>query len=156
MKEHIIEDIKGFMNNLLIKERYDSFYLYEARIKTSLDYYIGGKLNKDFFDSDELEQNINQEYIVWKDIRNSIYEIVRGNRLPISFKIILMFNRDNIERLVEMNNLPINPDDISALFFNINYAKEILTVTTGSSLKVFTLDKTLENTWDDTVEKYYI
>ena len=67
-----------------------------------------------------------------------------------------MFNRENIERLVMMNNLPLNPEDIGALFFNINYANEALTVTTGTSVKVFTMDKTLENTWDDTVEKYYI
>lgn len=156
MKEYQIEDIKEFMNDLLVKDRYDSFYLYEARVKTALDYYIGGKINKSFFDTDELEGIKEQEYVTWKEIRHSVYDVIRGKRLPISFKIILMFNRENIERLVMMNNLPLSPEDIGALFFNINYANEALTVTTGTSIKVFTMDKTLENTWDDTVEKYYI
>ena len=55
-----------------------------------------------------------------------------------------------------MNNIPVNPQDVSALFLNIYYENGALTVTTGTSLKVFTLDKTLEHLWDDTVEKYYI
>lgn len=156
MKEYQIEDVKEFMNDLLVKDRYDSFYLYEARVKAALDYYIGGKINKSFFDTDELEGINEQEYVTWKEIRHSVYDVIRGKRLPISFKIILMFNRENIERLVMMNNLPLSPEDIGALFFNINYANEALTVTTGTSIKVFTMDKTLENTWDDTVEKYYI
>jgi hypothetical protein len=66
-----------------------------------------------------------------------------------------MFNRDNITKLVEMNNLAISPDDVGALFYNVNYSDGKLQVTTGSSIKVFSLDKSLDNIWDDTVEKYY-
>ena len=29
-------------------------------------------------------------------------------------------------------------------------------ITTGTSLNIFTLDKTIENLWNETVEKYYI
>ena len=143
------------MNELLVNDKYDSFYLYEIRLKTSLDYYISGKINKEFFDTDD-EMADAEDYVNWGEVKQTIFDLIKGKRLPISFKIILMFNRDNIERLVEMNNIPINPEDVSNLSMNIYYEGGKLLVTTGTSLKVFTLDKTLEHIWDDTVGKYYI
>ena len=109
-----IEEKAEYIKELFEKEKYDSFYLYEARVKTKLDYYVNG------------------------------------------FKIILMFNRENISRLLEMNNLPVKEEDVSALFMNVVYEHETLSVTTGTSLKIFTMDKTLEHIWDDTIKKYYI
>ena len=154
MKSFSIEDIKTFVNDLLVNERYDSFYLFEARIKTGLDYYIRGKINKEFFDYD-IKDSL-EEYELWGNVKETVFSLMKGKRLPVSFKIILMFNNENVERLIEMNNLPVAPTDITGLFYNINYEDEKLSVTTGTSLKVFTLDKTLDNLWDDTVGKYYI
>ncbi len=148
-----IEEKADYMKDLF-GSRFDSFYLYEARVKTKLDYYVSGKQNKEYFDTDEQAQI--SEYIEWKDIKQTIYDYIKGTRLPVSFKIILMFNTENIERLLEMNNLPVRAEDVSALFLNVAYEHETLTATTGTSLKIFTLDKTLEQVWDQTVRKYYI
>lgn len=156
MKQFEIEETGKFMSELLTGERYDSFYLFEARIKADIDYSINGKINKDFFDSDDREIMAAEEYISWKKIKPVVYGFVKGDKLPLSLKLILMFNRENITRLVEMNNLPISENDIGALFFNVLYEKGSLTVTTGTSIKTFSLDKTLDHVWDDTVEKYYI
>lgn len=156
MKIFEIEEVKDFMNALLVQDKYDSFYLYEARVKTKLDYYVNGKLNTEFFDSDDEEKENLEEYILWKDVKSTIFDFIKGKRLPLSFKIILMFNRENVLRLLEMNNVPLRQEDVGALFFNVTYDHGKLAVTTGNSIKVFTMDKTLENLWDDTVEKYYI
>lgn len=156
MKQFEIEETGKFMSELLTGERYDSFYLFEARIKTGIDYHINGKINKDFFDSDDRDIMAAEEYIDWKNIKPTVYELIKGDKLPLSIKLILMFNRENITRLAEMNNLPISENDIGALFFNVLYEKGKLTVTTGTSVKTFSLDKTLDYVWDSTVEKYYI
>ncbi|MBQ8317452.1 MAG: hypothetical protein IKL53_07345 [Lachnospiraceae bacterium] len=156
MKSFDIEDTKNYMNQLLVNERFDSFYLYEARVKSALDYFIGGKLNMDYYDEEEKKELENSEYMSWGKVKQTIYDLMKGNKLPINFKIILMFNRDNIKRLIEMNNLPVKPEDVGALFYNIHFEAGQLNVTTGTSLKVFTLDKRLEQLWDETVEKYYI
>lgn len=156
MKQFEIEETGKFMSELLTGERYDSFYLFEARIKADIDYSINGKINKDFYDSDEKDIMEAEEYISWKKIKPVVYGFVKGDKLPLSLKLILMFNRENITRLVEMNNLPISENDIGALFFNVLYEKGSLTVTTGTSVKTFSLDKTLDHVWDSTVEKYYI
>lgn len=148
-----IEEKADYIRELFVS-KYDSFYLYKARVKTKLDYYINGKLNKAYFDSEQAEEL--PEYIEWKDIKQTVYDYIRGKRLPIAFKIILMFNRENINRLLEMNHLPVSSEDVGALFLNVVYEHETLSVTTGTSLKIFTLDKTLEQVWDDTVKKYYI
>mgnify|MGYP004655040757 CR=1 FL=1 len=149
-----IDEKKEYLKELFEKEKYDSFYLYEARVKTKLDYYVNGRLNREYFDTEE--QADLPEYVEWKDIKQIVYSYIKGKRLPIGFKIILMFNRENISRLLEMNNLPVKTEDVSALFMNVVYEHEALSVTTGTSLKIFTMDKTLEHVWDDTVKKYYI
>lgn len=162
MKSFDIENIKNFMNELLINERYDSFYMYEAKISTGLDYFINGRLNESFFDKDELEirKADNDEgfecFTLWKDMKQLIFELIKGKRLPLRFKVILMFNRDNIKKLIEMNQISMEASSVGALFYNIYYENGKLNVTTGASIKVFTLDKTLENVWDETVGKYYI
>lgn len=159
MKSFDIEDIKSYMNELLSGTKYDSFYLYEARVKTGLDYYINGKYNAEFYEGGDPDiEDIppkDQEYVCWGQVKHTIRELMKGKRLPISFKIILMFNRDNISRLIQMNNLDITASDVSALFYNIYFEAGKLYVTTGCSLKIFTLDKSLEHVWDDTVSKYY-
>ena len=149
-----IDEKTEYLKELFEKEKYDSFYLYEVRVKTKLDYYVNGRLNREYFDTEE--QADLPEYVEWKDIKQIVYSYIKGKRLPIGFKIILMFNRENISRLLEMNNLPVKTEDVSALFMNVVYEHESLSVTTGTSLKIFTMDKTLEHVWDDTVKKYYI
>ncbi len=156
MRVFEVEDPKGFINELFVKERYDSFYLYEARIKTGLDYYVSGKKNTEYYEALEKEETNAGEYVLWKDIKQIILTLMKGDRLPLSFKLIFMFHRDNINRLCEMNNLPVAAEDISGLFMNMTFEQNKLNITTGTSLKVFTMDKAVENLWDTTVEKFYI
>lgn len=155
MKSFPIENMKEFMNDLLVREKYDSFYLFDARLKTSLDYYVNGKIHYEFYDGAD-EEKPTTEYVVWKDIKHTIFDFMKGNKLPLRFKIVLMFNRENVERLIEMNNLPMDSREVGALFMNIIYEEGILSVITGTSMKMFTMDKSLEQLWDDTVKKYYI
>lgn len=156
MKSFEIEDIKNFMNQLLVSEAYDDFYLYEARVKGSIDYFLGGKLNKDYYDAEELETLGNVEYTSWGKVKPIVYELMKGKRQPLNFKIILMCNREKVVELVEANNLSVRLEDVGALFYNIYFETGMLSVTTGTSLKVFTLDKRLEQLWDEEVEKKYI
>lgn len=154
MKSFDIDSVSDFYSELINNEKYDSFYLYEARIKVGIDYYINGKQNTDYFDTED-KDNL-QEYVTWKEIKKVISVITGGDKMPISFRIILMFNRDNIKKLIEMNNMYIKLDDIGALFYNIYYENGKMSVTTGTSLKVFSLDKTMDQVWEDAVTKYYI
>lgn len=157
MKSFLIEDMKQFMNDLLVQEKFDSFYLFDARVKTAVDYYVNGKIHYEFYEGEMDEEMIpDTEYVMWKDMKQTVFDFMKGTRLPLRFKIVLMFHRDNITRLVEMNQLPMNPLDVGALFMNIIYEDGSLSVTTGTSMKVFTMDKSLDHIWDETVGQYYI
>ena len=151
-----IKDIKEFLNGLFTEERYESFYLFSVNLDSAVSYEIDGKINKEFYSEEELGQLENKDYICWKDIKKSVLGFMHNGKLPVKMKLILMFNKDNINRLIEMNNIPIHPDNVRALFMNIIYSDNRLSITTGTSLNVFTMDKSLEELWDKTVEKYYI
>ena len=47
-----ITDLKIFMNTLLLKETFDTFYLEEATLKTAQTFVIDGHLNKEFYTKD--------------------------------------------------------------------------------------------------------
>lgn len=151
-----IKDIKAFLNGLFKEERYESFYLFSVKLEADVSYEIDGKVNKAFYSEEELGQMNDMEYICWKDVKRTVLDFLKGGKLPVKMKLILMFNKDNVNRLIEMNNIPIHPDNVRALFMNVIYSDNRLSVTTGTSLNVFTMDKTLEELWDKTVEKYYI
>ena len=47
-----INDVKNFMNQLLIGQTFDDFSLVDASITTFCSFMIDGTLHRDFFDSD--------------------------------------------------------------------------------------------------------
>ena len=48
----------------------------------------------------------------------------------------------------------INPEDINGLFINIRYSDSGLTLVTGTSVRTFTLDKSLEHAFDSYVKVF--
>ena len=150
------KEIKEFLNGLFTDERYDSFYLFSLKLDSDVSYDIDGKINRDFYDEKEFEELVEKDYICWRDMKKTIIGFMREGKLPVKMKLILMFNKDNVNRLIEMNNIPIHPENVRALFMNVLFSDDKLLITTGTSLNIFTMDKTLEELWDKTVEKYYI
>lgn len=147
-----IEDIKGFMNKLLSSEAWDNFRLYEAEVKNAAFLQIDGKLNPDFFDNQEEMQG--QTYIAWKDIKGVFYQAIRGKRLPLSFKLIFMPEESVMERVIAESGLSIQRWEVSALNLNVYYERGSLRLTTGSALKIFTMDKSLDYAWEACVKTF--
>ena len=52
-----IQDIKYFMNKLLLSQTFDNFQLVEGSITTYNTFRIEGRVHKDFFTNEELEEN---------------------------------------------------------------------------------------------------
>lgn len=150
-----ISDLKGFVRKLLMEETFDTFLLVEANVKKEISYHVSGRYNPAFFDNDEQEALNGAEYSTWANVRPHIYNVIKGNKLPLSFKIVLILSTPNIERIIEKNNLPLSPDQIANLALNIYFDGENITITTVASMKTFSLDKTLENLWDQNVLAYF-
>lgn len=146
-----ITDVKDFMNRLLLQDTFDSLLLYEAAIKTATVLSISGKLNTDFFDTDELEALPDKNYACWSMIKPLVFQAVKGKKQPSSFKLVFMLPASNRDALVMKYNLPLSGEDIAGLFFHIYFERNMLRITSGTSLRVFTPDKRIEQVWDDSL-----
>lgn len=149
-----ILDTKLFMNHLLCKNTFDFFQLCEASIKTFSTFHIDGMLNHDFFSSDENEILKNRKYCSWSEQRPFIFYLLKGNKLPLSLKFVLLFPHKKTEEFILEYHLPYSMEDIHGLYFNIHFENNSLTCTSGTSFKIFTMDKTLEQVYEASLKKF--
>jgi len=63
-------------------------------------------------------------------------------------KMVFLLPPEQVTKLLSDNQTALTPDDINGLFFNIKYQDGAVSVVTGTSIKVFSLDKTLEHSFD--------
>lgn len=134
-----VNNTKEFMAMLLKKDTFDAFQVREVIITTFTTFEIRCNLNKDFF---ETEEEITRKFCLWSELKPHVFELIKGNRLPKSIKIVFSANDTLLQS--------ISPE-ASALFINVNFENNRLGVITGSSLKNFTLNKTVEFIWDEWV-----
>ncbi len=146
-----LTNIKEFMSQLLLSETFDSFAFIEGEIVTFNTFRIDGFLQKEFFDTEEPLP----EYSLWKNVRDYCFSLIRGKRTPLSFRFVFSLSRKNIEKLTAQNVPSLDPDAIQGLYLNIHYDGARLTCVTGTSFKTFTMDKSLERTWDEMAEKFF-
>ncbi len=152
-----IQDIKDFMSKLLLGNAFDSFWLSEASITTSVSYTIDGFLHPEFYDTQEAEllQEEGRTYALWRDMKPFCFSVIKGKKTPLSFKIVFMLSKKNTQKLLASSKLSYQLEDIFGLFVNFQFDGQHLTCTTGTSLKTFSLDKSLDRVWDEMILKFF-
>lgn len=152
-----IQDIKDFMSKLLLGNAFDSFWLSEASITTSVSYTIDGFLHSEFYDTQEAEllQEEGRTYALWRDMKPFCFSVIKGKKTPLSFKIVFMLSKKNTQKLLASSKLSYQLEDIFGLFVNFQFDGQHLTCTTGTSLKTFSLDKSLDRIWDEMILKFF-
>lgn len=164
MKLIKITNIKQFMNKLLIENAFDSFLISEAIIKTANSFVIDGHINNEFYSENEiaemkadaeLENRIYSDKLSrWSKIKPFALSIIKGNKTPIFFKISFYLAGENVNKLLSSAETSIKASDIDGLSLIVKYQENELTITSSVSLKIFSLDKSLEKIWDDMVMKF--
>lgn len=157
MKSITIEssDIKAFMNHLLIKDTFDSFLLEEAAITTSNSFTIDGHIHKDFYSEEEYDTLPDKEFLSWSKARPFCFDIIKGNKLPLQFKIVIKASKTYTEKLLLRKPCSIAPENVGGLYINIRYdSASSLTIVSMASLNIFTMDKSLEEIWDNVCTKF--
>lgn len=147
-----ILDVKSFMSSLLIHSVFDDLLLCELDITTFNQFHISGKLNKDWFTKEELEEC--DDYSKWMEIKPYAYQITRGTKTPSFIKIVLQFPDKNTMEFLDKIKLPFQKEDISGLYLSIRFEHNELHMITGTSMKTFTLDKSLEYEWDSYIKNF--
>lgn len=150
-----IQDVKECMAKLLLSEIFDPFYFIEGEIVTFNTFTLDGYLKKEFFTSEEKELLNERSYSLWKDVREFCFSLIKGRKTPLSFKLVFRLSNTNIEKLLKQQELPFTLSDVDGLYLNLKYDGQHLHCVTGTSMKMFTLDKSLEQSWDKMVEKFF-
>lgn len=149
-----INNIKNFTSMLLVKDTFADFLLVEANIHTHSTFSINGRINSSYYSAEESEKLSTEGYNAWSQLRPICYEIIKGRNLPSYFKFVFRLNSAQTALLLEA--LPeYKSTDIDGLFLNIKYEGGTLTITTGTSLKIFTLDKTLDKHFDKYINDFF-
>jgi hypothetical protein len=151
-----LTDIKDFMNKFLRSEIFDHFLLQEGVITSAASYVIDGRITKGFYSTEELEElGISGcAFLPYAMLRTNCFDLIKGKKTPASFKFVLMLSPENLSRTLRSIGSGFTTDDISGVFLNIRYQNQLLTLTTGISYQIFSVDKTLDTEWDRLVKQF--
>lgn len=151
MKAYQIKDVKNFMNRLLITDSFDSFLLAEASITTYNTFVIDGRMVKEFFTSDINDDHIlpPYEFSEWKNMRPLCFDLIKGKRTPVAFKLVLHLKPELIEKLLQNGGSNVSLSAMKAFVLNIKYDGSMLTCITATAFHTFLPDKTPDKLWDD-------
>ena len=149
-----IEEQKTFTSALFLGELFDRFLVKEVNITTFNSFTIDGRVRHGYYSDEELEANQIEEFSTWKVLKPFCFSLIKGKRLPESFRIVFMLSPDGKETFVETRIPGMTPDSVGGLYLNVHYENNEMTVVTGTSMNIFTLDKTLEREWDESVKQF--
>lgn len=149
-----IPEIKAFMSKLLTQNTFDSFLLREMELQTFTNYSISGQFNETFFTKEELEERKNNRHTMWSDVRPIAFSMIKGNKTPLTLKIVFQLPRADAEALIRSTGGRLQIEEVGGLYLNVRFEKGELNIITGTAIKTFTLDKTLEQEWDKEVKRH--
>lgn len=147
-----IKVTKDFMNSLLRSEQFDSFLVEETVITTFNTFHIDGHLVKDFYSSEEWEELENSPkstvFSSWNDIRPVCFQLIKGKKTPVSFKVVLHAAPPLVEKIAANPECGVAANLIRSLVLNIRYDAGKVTCITGSAFTTFVMDKSIDKLWD--------
>lgn len=138
-----------FMNSLLAKDTFDYFLVSELEIVTANTFQINGRINKSFYE-DEADTVI-EDFTSWAALRHICFEIIKGKRTPSKIKITFQLPKSYIKKILTATDTTIEENQVSGMYMHVLFEKGELTIITGTSLNIFTMDKSLDKYWDSQI-----
>ncbi|MCI6164269.1 MAG: DUF5721 family protein [Lachnospira sp.] len=149
-----ITDVRHFMSQLLVGDTFKSLYLSEADITTGISYTINGNINRSFYTDEEFSELKDTTYTRWGNVQSLCFEIIKGKKVPSSMKIVFLLPDEDVNSIINADDINISPSDINGLFINIRYTNGTLNLVTGTSLKIFSMDKSIDRSFDSYVRGF--
>ena len=139
------DDLKALMNHLLKNSTFDKFQVRGVEVCTYTKMSLSGIIEKSYYPESE-RKGISRNYCLWSELREYVFEWIRGERQPKIIKIIFSLDEE------VMSGIHANA---AAMFLNLNFEEGIVKFTTATAQKNFEMDKSLDNSWDDMVRKFF-
>jgi len=130
--------VKEFMNRLL---RDDILNVFEVR---GIEMTINTRMSID--GALITSENGPQGFISWEALRPLLFAIIKTGAKPRQIKIIFSFKAEEVKE--------IHPN-AAALFLNMIYENDNVNFTTATAQKEFSLEKSLDDTWDEWVRGFF-
>ena len=110
---------------------------------TSCLHSIEGKINHSFYSDEEWAELDEDEkkYTSWLVQKPYCFSLIKGSKVPSSMKIVMLLSSSATVKLL---------NDSEAL---LSYDADIIT---GTSLNIFSLDKTLDSSFDSYIRNFLI
>ena len=128
-----IEELKDFTRKLFVEEVFDWWMMREAVITTFNMFTIDGRIRKGYFMEQELEEKGIGELSPWKLVRPVCFSLIKGKRLPESFRITLQLPGARVEQFLQSVQPDFKAEQVSGLYLNIRYEEQKLYCVTGTS-----------------------
>lgn len=149
-----VADLRLFTKKLFIGETFDRFLVREAEIVTFNSFTIDGKVRRGYYSDEEIAEDGIEGYSDWKRLRPFCFSLIKGNKLPESFTIVFKLPPEQTEEFLKDRSSSWLADQVGGLYINVRYEGNVLSCITGLSMNQFTMDKTLEREWDDSVKSF--
>ena len=146
-----ITDIGKLTGMLFSGNEFDRFLLHDMTLKTSFLTSFSGEILPEFYEGETSEIPENA-YVSWEKLRPLSESLLKGKHLPLSFKIVLLTSKKTTEALKAKAGF--TDCDVSSLSLTLIFREKALYLMTGISLLGFSMDKSLEKLWDQTVEQF--
>ena len=144
-----VESRKEFFRHLFLQSSFDNFLLTDLTLRTDLRLEIDGRLLPNAEEtSGEAPAEAGEPARSWGSLRPKVSAFLAGEAPLRSLKLILLLSRRKTEEFLEAQHLDLAPGDVEGFFVNVLYTSDALTLTTGCSLKRFSLDRGPEKAWD--------
>lgn len=151
-----IKDVKNFMSCLLMGSTFDFLYVTEISLTTFNTFTINGHLNQKYYTEDELTELNNTQFSSWKMLKPVCYNLIKGNKTPERFKITFCLGKDDYDKMIKNSGASLTAENITGLYVHFTYENGVLSGITATSLSIFTMDKTLDKYWDETIKNFLV
>lgn len=149
----LIEDIKDCMNGLLKENVFDNFLFHSLDLKVLTDFHIDGQINSDYLNDQETELEPTKKYLLWKEIRPLIIEIIKAYRTPLSMQINFILSEASINKILA--NTPEELKSVIQSFsFRLHFEQNSLRLITATNYKGFLPDKSMEHNFDLSIKQF--
>jgi hypothetical protein len=152
-----IKNTRNFMNSLLISSQFEDFLVEEVTITTFNTFNIDGHIVKEFYTPDEQEALAKDgraaEFSTWGDIRPICFDLIKGKKTPVSFKVVLLASDKLVEKIAATPECEVAANLIRSLVLNIRYDNGRVTCVTGTSFTTFVMDKSAEKLYDGYIKQ---
>jgi len=144
-----IVDVKDFMNKLLIGEVFDNFLLVSFEITNYAKITIDGVKNEAWY-----EDEVTGRYVSWKEVREKISSLLKGDRVPIGIKGVFRLSEENTDKTAAKLGIKDAAQKDYGLFFTLKFEKGEINIVTGVSVTDFLMSKQIGNLWDEDLLKF--